>query len=591
MSEDIIINIENDLQGREILTIEKDGYSYPLNSRVDAESAAEIYSARYANNNFFNTIFLFGFSDGRVIRSLLHNIDEGGTIIVFEPSEEIFTRSRNVIDISDILMDKRVIVTVGADNLFTIYSQNIAQLPVSMRKSFQYAILPNYDVIFPEVCRKWQNLIFDDISKTYMNLTTLIATKDTSVNNFINNMPLLIKSSDIAMLISGFQRYELKDVPVVIVGAGPSLDKNVFELKGMEDKVFIVATDAAVKTLVKYHIKCHLIINVDVAIKAQFFDDEDMQNAGLVLRPNADPSIFSTHKEHNFISYTYYDVICDGIFGKTLDHGFPGFSTGGSVSCEAYTLVKLLGFKKIIFIGQDLAFTGGKVHTETFSETYNKDDKEIYNEASKIIVEDWDGHPIETDYPMDSYIKWFNKHTEIDKKDGIIVYDATEGGAKKANCIRITLKQALDTLATKSVDFYSIINHTRKTFNRRGKSVAVRKMRKLPVRLRKLKSEIYQKKQYFYKSGMEFENRANDKEFLQKILDYLQNSMSFGKNDALFTLITLQNGGADYILNEVSFDTNMDFKEVLMTYSRYYEKYYETCEQLIKLVEEDWKNI
>ena len=48
---------------------------------------------------------------------------------------------------------------------------------------------------------------------------------------------------------------------------------------------------------------------------------------------------------------------------KEVGYVFPSVTSGGSVSTEAFMIALHLGFRKIILIGQDLAFVGGKTHT------------------------------------------------------------------------------------------------------------------------------------------------------------------------------------------------------------------------------------
>ena len=50
---------------------------------------------------------------------------------------------------------------------------------------------------------------------------------------------------------------------IILVSAGPSLNKNIMELKKAKNKAFIVATDTAVKPLLKAGIEPDLMVMVD----------------------------------------------------------------------------------------------------------------------------------------------------------------------------------------------------------------------------------------------------------------------------------------------------------------------------------------
>lgn len=591
MADEINIQIEKDLQGEKIFTVERDGYFYLLNSRIDAVGASKLFSQRYGNDHFFNTLILFGFSDGRIVRDFLSNLSEGGGLIIFEPSKEIFEKAKKEFDLSDILGDKRLSIVYGENELASGFSILLKEIPVSLVKDLQYAILPNYDVIFHDICKKWQDMVFDGLSYNIINTNTLIFGHDKFINHTLENMPAIINSSDITNLIYEFNKHDFSDVPAIIVGAGPSLDKNVRLLKGMEDRVFIISTDAALKTLVKHGIKCHLIISVDSNIPPKLFDDEVMQRVGLVIVTNANLGIFSVHKENNFLSYSNFASVFQDIFGRTLDHRLIPCETGGSVSCDAYSLVKLLGFKKIVFIGQDLADTGGKGHTETFNEVFNTTEEEYNQDRHFVKVKDWDGNDVYADVQMDSYRKWFEKKFEVDENDGYEIYDATEGGAKKEHSIRITLKEILDSLPESEYDFSYLVNHTRKTFTRRQKSLAIKKLRRLPIRLRKLKREFYQRKEHFLKLSEEYELKKGDEEYLKNLSKDIKESMEFGKEEALKKWLSFENGDADNSLKNVAFDAERSFDELLKSYSDYYNRYYHSADSLIKRIEEKWADI
>ena len=56
------------------------------------------------------------------------------------------------------------------------------------------------------------------------------------------------------------------DIPAIVVSAGPSLNKNIVELRKAKNKAFIVAVDTAVKPLVKAGIIPDLYVVVDVIL-------------------------------------------------------------------------------------------------------------------------------------------------------------------------------------------------------------------------------------------------------------------------------------------------------------------------------------
>ena len=127
--------------------------------------------------------------------------------------------------------------------------------------------------------------------------------------------------------------------------------------------------------------------------------------------------------------------------------------TGGSVANNAFSLINILGFKKIILVGQDLAYTGKKFHT---TDAYGESDKNVLEDYNKYFeVEDIYGGKVYTESNMDLYRKWFE--SQIIRYPRLRVIDATEGGAKIEGSEIMTLKEAIEQECKTDIDFEKII--------------------------------------------------------------------------------------------------------------------------------------
>ena len=94
---------------------------------------------------------------------------------------------------------------------------------------------------------------------------------------------------------------------------------------------------------------------------------------------------------------------------EELGYPIPSFASGGCVSSEAFVLALYLGFRTIVLIGQDLAFTGGSTHTKEATVGRALSDEQ-YKQRRKIVeVEGIDGTMLETDFQMWFYKQWFRK--------------------------------------------------------------------------------------------------------------------------------------------------------------------------------------
>ena len=82
-----------------------------------------------------------------------------------------------------------------------------------------------------------------------------------------------------------FKSKEIQDVPVIIVAAGPSLNKNIDVLKKAEGKALIIVVDAALRAVYAHHVKANLGISLDARVPDRFFEGIDIENLPFVFEP------------------------------------------------------------------------------------------------------------------------------------------------------------------------------------------------------------------------------------------------------------------------------------------------------------------
>jgi len=90
-------------------------------------------------------------------------------------------------------------------------------------------------------------------------------------NNYRQNLPRLSKTAGVKKLLNRFS-----GLPAVLVGAGPSLDKNVHFLPHVKGKAVIISCDAALKVLQRHSVMPDIVVNLDPQPTVlHFFDGVD----------------------------------------------------------------------------------------------------------------------------------------------------------------------------------------------------------------------------------------------------------------------------------------------------------------------------
>ena len=411
--------------GKQILGIERENRKWYLNSRYDTAFAAAVYAGRYQIRTY-GTYFVFGFSDGRHVREFLKKCDDTNHIVICEPSVEIFEECCEQSDISDILEDKRVRFYIPdvTDSIEDIMKKNLQYSDFTFT---EFCILPGYEILFHEECEEFQNLIIERLRDEAVKKGTSLSFQRVIPRNTLYNMKHTIRTRNIGQIREALEECPLEDIPAVIVCAGPSLDKNIQELKKIQGKALIIVVDAALRAVMRAGIHPDLVCTVDPNPPERFFTDLDLRGLTWCCENASKPEIIRKYGERVYY-FGYFEKGWNQMISEMLGYGFPVLPTGGSVSSIAFAMALYFGFRKIVFMGQDLAFTGGKSHTSGIEGALGDNDKYIKSRCL-MEVEGIDGTMLQTDFQMWYYKQWFEKAIR-DGGDRMRVIDATEGGAK-----------------------------------------------------------------------------------------------------------------------------------------------------------------
>ena len=444
---------------QKIICQQRDGYNWRLNSIYEPDLAAEKYAMNRSGFKNYAVICVFGISDGRVIRQLCENCNGTQSLVIYEPDHENFMMAMEHFPLEDILEKEWVHLIVEGMNEEHLHGKLDELISYENRNLVTECILPNYDVLYLAQGQDYIEKIMYCVKKHVFNMNTEVAFGERLADNMLYSLPHIIEGSSLNNLKAAIGKCDISGIPAIIVSAGPSLDKNIRELKAVGNKAFIISVDSALKALIREGIDFHIGISVDPRKNPAVVEDEKINAYPLVLCTNSIPAIAEKSRSRLFFESPLGFEGFEEMLKKKTGEGLGELKTGGSVATDAFSLAEYLGFEKIILIGQDLAYTGGKTHVRGFVESEaNKRD-----EDSLVEVEGMDGTMLRTDIQMDSYRKWFE--LAIKRNAGkITVYNATEGGARIHGAVELTLQEAIDQLCGRELDFPAIIQSAPKLF-------------------------------------------------------------------------------------------------------------------------------
>lgn len=215
-----------------------------------------------------------------------------------------------------------------------------------------------------------------------------------------------------------------KDKAVVIVGAGPSVDSQLDRLRKYRDKITVFATGHIIRRLVNEGIIPDAVIITDPQpLMYKQIDGVNLKGIPMILLSTASSSVIDYYNGSIYVAYQSGYVPAEikaGKIGSTL------FETGGSVTTTALDIALRFGAGKIIFVGVDLAYTGGYSHA-------SGEGRKVENIDGLRQVRSNTGDMVYTSKNLDIYRKWIERRIEgvMDTK----FYNTGEGAVIKGTVL------------------------------------------------------------------------------------------------------------------------------------------------------------
>lgn len=569
--------------GELILGIERENRKWYLNSRYDTAFAAAVYAGRY-QVRAYGTYFVFGFSDGRHVREFLKKCDDTNHIVICEPSVEIFEECCGQFDVSDILEDKRVRFYIPdvTDSIEDIMKKNLQYSDFTFT---EFCILPGYDILFHEECEEFQNLIIERMRDEAVKKGTSLSFQRVIPRNTLYNMKHTIRTRNIGQIREALEGYPLEDIPAVVVCAGPSLDKNIQELKKIQGRALIIVVDAALRAVLRAGIRPDLVCTVDPNPPERFFTDLDLRGLTWCCENASKPEIIRKYGERVYY-FGYFEKGWNQTISEMLGYGFPVLPTGGSVSSIAFAMALYFGFRKIVFMGQDLAFTGGKSHTSGIEGALGDNDKYIKSRCL-MEVEGIDGTMLQTDFQMWYYKQWFEKAIR-DGGDRMRVIDATEGGARIEGAENMKMSEVVAGECPEEFDFQKIEQAIPPAFSAENQKKLEETYRKLKLQAEDLQKFIEKQisalDSLCQKSGGEAGVTEKDVKVLRDMLE--ENDIL--ENMPLFGMMTVYAQKAEYELGDTIYTKeDMGIRDLAELNLNLFLGYQKAVQMLLEDIEEN----
>ncbi len=368
-----INSLENDISFSETVLKEANLLynGFPLHNNYGAEAEAkEIFSK--LENNSLQMHVIYGFGLGYLVKHFAEN--SLGKVFVYEPNIEILAAVLEVVDFTEDFSKNNVFIFNDFDVLKKVY---IANCPYNANTSIIF--LPSYKKLFGEELTLFANKFNLVMGSVVINNNYLKHQLSPAVKMLCKNLDSLIKEPYLGL----YKDLYKGDETAVIVSAGPTLDRDVEILKKYRDRAIIFSVGQALKTLMNNGITPDFVGLVEANNQMSQIEGLDVSDIDLIIEPIAYSELHKTDFKH-IISYPSHTSVPNLIWTNFANIDASDYVSSGTVSYTVLYSAKILGFKNIVLVGQDLAYVNGKCYSKDARYTGLR--YEYDNEAGRVKV-------------------------------------------------------------------------------------------------------------------------------------------------------------------------------------------------------------
>lgn len=332
----------------------------------------------------------------------------------------------------------------GGDNLTIVHDPTFQQFADAISQNPGMRVQPL--IHYPSV----RGIMDEGLRNRVMQ----IFVQDSSIRNQIGEMLANFRYNTMHCTgLADSLSVKIKGRDVILVAAGPSLDKNVEILRQFigrggadetktgardENRPLVACVGTAFRKLLNMSMRPDYVAFLDasVRIRGQIRGAEAETVPALI----ASTATMKITKDYAGEKYLVCQQGFDAAEKFAIEHGGRTYESGGSVITILLDIMKRLGARRVITIGMDLGYTDLRLHAGGAGNSSILSDTE-----GLLQVAAQSGGMVYTTQAMQMYIEWIEDYLKRHANEGTAFINATEGGALIRGMQVMTLKEALES--------------------------------------------------------------------------------------------------------------------------------------------------
>ena len=373
-----------------------------------------------------------GFGDGSHIRKLLRKLPNSSTVCVLECDPAMLIALLQDRDLSSLLNDPRFVLLTPFCYRDIITRLNLELIGIESAAVFLYTPIHQRS---PELYNNVISVVLRQLSTRWNQLKTDIENAEIVFKNTVENFSRLGFASDVLALHNLFE-----GKPLVLVGAGPSLDNSMDFLKSVAGKAVVAVVNSAYRAVINQGIHPDLTVAVDPKDGTlRGYQGTDTSEAILVCTYLVYPEVPKLFGDRVFplSSYNFLITLLHKLLNLPQE---PGIVGDGTVSSTIVNLAAFLGCSEVYLVGQDMAVRkDGRLHTQ--DSFYKEEGRDHVNVSQCRWIDGNNGEKVPVEEKLFAYLKIFED--QIGRYHNIRFFNLAREGAKVHGAPYLDYDQAL----------------------------------------------------------------------------------------------------------------------------------------------------
>ncbi|OHE70644.1 MAG: hypothetical protein A2007_03520, partial [Verrucomicrobia bacterium GWC2_42_7] len=381
-----------------------------------------------------------GFGSGYHIEQLLLKLEKESVVFVVEHDPLWLAAIFSCIDCSKLLKNPRFFLATGEtdETFFTIFSQ--MELVYKKRLlgfiySPLYSLNEDYYKKLLSLCEH-QYIVYQRLQQTNVDDSAFWQ------EVIFENLSYLIDAPDIEVLKDSF-----RDIPLVLVSAGPSLDESIEFLHKVKDHALIVCVNSAYRKLANNNLFPHITLAADPREDTfKGYAGCPLDNVFLISPYFVNPKVVKAFAGQN-LTWTGNHPLVKSIRKRLGKAEGSMVSEQGTISACIADIASILGCNKICLVGQDLAVTAaGQTHT---LDSFYADEQRVHMDVRQCrMVQGNVIASVPSEERLYTYLKIFEQMIAF--HPGIEFINTSRLGAKITGAPYLTFDAALQWMGSQS---------------------------------------------------------------------------------------------------------------------------------------------